>query len=171
MSLQQTPNLARLILAIVLLSPPYVLAADLGLVNLLTSQLGVTTPQAEGGAGAIFEYAKGKMTPDDFAKVAGTVPNMDSLLAAAPKAPEATPSEPTLSEPGLGDLSEPGVLGGDGTLGGLAGKLGGLQGLSGSFGQLGLEPNMVGKVVPMVVDYVKSSGGGSVGMLLAGALR
>ncbi len=168
MSLQQTPNLARLILAIVLLSPPYVLAADLGLVNLLTSQLGVTTPQAEGGAGAIFEYAKDKMTPDDFAKVAGAVPNMDSLLAAAPKAPEATPSESTLSEPGLRDLSEPGTLGG---LGGLAGKLGGLQGPSGSFGQLGLQPDMVGKFVPVVVDYVKSRGGGSVGALLAGALQ
>jgi|GEM_PF-2639575 len=54
------------------------------LVGLLTSQLGVTKPQAEGGAGSIFSLAKSKMSPSDFGQIASVVPDMDTLLKAAP---------------------------------------------------------------------------------------
>jgi len=53
-----------LLLAFGLLGSPSMAAQSGGLVNLLTGNLGVTTPQAEGGAGAIFSYAKQKLSPD-----------------------------------------------------------------------------------------------------------
>src|SRR4029450_1900875 len=63
------------------------------LVGQLVNELGVTPAQAEGAAGTLFGVAKGKLSTDDFAKVAGAVPNMDGLLKAAPVAgggPEGT---------------------------------------------------------------------------------
>ena len=112
------------------------------LVNLLTQELGVTKEQAEGGAGAIFNTAKEKLSVEDFSKVENTVPGMDDLLQAAPKAD------------GLSSL-----LGG-GEMGSLAS----------SFSKLGLSPDMVGQFTPVVLDYVESKGGATVRNILQGVL-
>jgi hypothetical protein len=50
-----------------------------------TKNLGVIEPQAEGGAGAIFDYVKQKVSAGDFAKVTSALPAVDSLLEFAPK--------------------------------------------------------------------------------------
>ncbi len=124
------------------------------LVDSLTSKLGVTPDQAEGGAGSLFNVAKEKLGAEDFQSVADAVPGMDGLLGAAPKSEAA---------------------------GGLAGGLGGLGGdsvgdalntasLVDNFKQLGLSSDMVGKFVPVVVDYVKTQGGETVANLLGSAL-
>jgi hypothetical protein len=126
-------------------------AADL--VGLLTDQLGVTDDQAAGGAGAIFEYAQNQLEPDGFSQIAQVVPNMDSLLGAAPKSETSG-----LVDQGLS------ALGAD------AGSLGKLAALAGPFNQLGLSPDMVSQFVPIVLDYVKSTGGESALGLLRGAL-
>lgn len=55
-----------------------------GLTGLLMQQLGITQPQAEGGAGALFQLAKSRMSADDFAAVSNSVPEMEGLLSAAP---------------------------------------------------------------------------------------
>lgn len=141
------------LMGIALVTP--VQAEETGLVDLLVAKLGVTAPQAEGGAGSIFQLAKSNLSMDDFSSIAKTVPGMDSLLAAAPKETGGT----TGALKGMSSM-----------LGSSAGKLGGLAGLTGSFEKLGLGGDMVGKFVPVVLDYVNGKGGASVMNLLKGAL-
>jgi len=130
-------------------------AGEGGLVSLLTSQLGVTENQARGGAGALFSYAKDKLGASDFAKVAEAVPGMAGFLGAAPKSEGVS-----------------GALGGASSLLGKAKDSGaGIMSLAGQFAQLGLGGDMIGKFVPILVSYVKSSGGDTVAGLLAGALK
>ena len=126
-------------------------AAESPLVNQLTSQLGVTQPQALGGAGAIFGAAKQNLQPSEFGQISSAVPNMGSYLEAAPKAQ------------GVG-----GMLGG---LGGTAGKVGTMASLASSFSQLGLSADMVGKFTPIVLDYVQAQGGSSAMSLLQKGLQ
>lgn len=118
--------------------------SDSGLVGNLTSQLGVTNQQATGGAGAIFDYAKQKLSPADYSTVSKSLPEADSLVKAAPKSD------------GMATM-----LGGNG----------GIASLAGSFSQLGLSPDMVGQFVPVVLNYAKSMGGDTVSNLLGGVLQ
>ena len=60
-------------------------AEGLGLTELLVKSLGITTKQAEGGAGSIFNTAKQKMGAEDFSKVTTAMPEVEPLMAAAPK--------------------------------------------------------------------------------------
>ena len=55
-------------------------AADLDLVGLLTKNLGVSSEQAEGGAGAIFNAASKNMSVADFTKVTDSLPEVTSLM-------------------------------------------------------------------------------------------
>ncbi len=118
----------------------------------------------------MFSYAKEKLSPESFTNVANAVPEMDQLLGAAPAF--AAP-EPAGSAPGLGALAGQGAetLPGGDAIAGVADKATGLQSLNDSFGKLGIEPDMVGKFTPVLLDNVKSKGGDAVGSLLAGALR
>ena len=122
-------------------------------------QLGVTQPQAEGGAGAIFKLAKSKMQGASFQELSSSVPGMQGLLAAAPVSN-------SVGGTGLGGIA--------GSLGSLVGNSGGtignMVGLASSFQQLGLSPGMVQKFVPIVVQYVQGNGGNAVGGLLKSAL-
>ncbi|MBT8490575.1 MAG: DUF2780 domain-containing protein [Deltaproteobacteria bacterium] len=133
----------------------YAAAQNLGLISLLTKNLGVTQEQATGGAGAIFDLAKQKLGVEDFSKIANVVPGMDSLLKAAPQ---------------TSGLSK--AIGGKTALmGGGADKIGGLTSLTNSFSQLGLKPDMIGKYSDTIVSYVKSKGGSSLSNILAGVLK
>jgi hypothetical protein len=129
-----------------------------GLIGLLMQQLGVTQPQAEGGAGALFQHAKSRMSAGDFTTLSNSVPDMQGLLAAAPA---------SSSVPAAGA----GAVGGGGMMGDLAGMAAGnLPGMAGSFQQLGLAPDMVQKFIPIVVQYVQGTGGSSVASALQSAL-
>jgi len=123
------------------------------LVGQLTKQLSVSSAQASGGAGALFNLAKSRLSSDEFSKVAGAVPGMDGLLQAAPKADS----------------------GGSSALGSLGAKLpggaGGLASVAGSFNSLGLSPDMATKFVPVITKFLESKGGASVGSLFAGAMK
>lgn len=124
------------------------------LVKILTDQLGVTGEQASGGAGAIFNYAKSKLSADDFATVTKALPGIDSLIAAAPE---------------TGSSSK--LLGGIKSLAGSqAGSAEAMSSLSGSFSKLGMSSDMVGKFIPIVLDYAKTNGGTAVMNILKGAL-
>jgi hypothetical protein len=118
------------------------------LVGMLTKDLNVTPKQATGGAGALFGLAKSRLKPDQFSQVAAAVPGMDGLLKAAPSA---------------------GGLAGLGSA--LPGAAGGLAPAAASFQKLGLSPDMVGKFVPLLTQFVGSKGGADVASLLAGALK
>ncbi len=122
------------------------------LISQLVESLGISEEQATGGAGALFSMAKNAMGDGDFSKLTDAIPDVSNLLASAP-------------ESGGG-----GVLG---ALGGMASSLGigdgkasGLASLAGSFSSLDMDAGMVGKFVPVVLNYVKSMGGDTVSSLL-----
>ncbi|MEW8230676.1 MAG: DUF2780 domain-containing protein [Candidatus Thiodiazotropha endolucinida] len=123
------------------------------LLDSLTSQLGITTEQAAGGAGALFGLAKNRLTNEDFSQIAAVVPDLDSLIAAAPSLSDATS--------GAGAVAS--MLGGESGLGNLAG-------LATSFSQLGLSPEMIGQFTPIVLEYLQQAGGGTVMEVMKGAL-
>lgn len=131
-------------------TPTY--AGDMGLVDLLSSQLGVTKGQAEGGAGSIFQLAKKNLSVEDFSSIAKAVPGIDQMIGAAPKMEGSSSS--------LGNISS--MMGSN--------KLGGMAGLTSSFEKLGLSGEMVSKFTPIILDYVKNKGGEQAMNLLKGAL-
>jgi hypothetical protein len=118
------------------------------LVGQLVSELAITPAQAEGAAATIFNQAKGKLSVDDFAKVAAAVPNMEGLLKAAPAAAKGA------------DL-----------LAGAGGALGAAAATASALGKLGIKPETIVKVAPAVIKFVQTKGGAQVASLLAGALK
>jgi hypothetical protein len=120
------------------------------LVGLLAKELGSTTTQAEGAAGSLFRLAKGRMTPENFGKVASAVPDMDKLLAAAPAL--------DAKAAGAGALAK--AVGAEG-----------LAGVAQSFSKLGLKPDMVKKAVPVLTNFVGKKGGADVAKVLGDSLR
>lgn len=113
------------------------------IINALMDQLGVSEDQAKGGAGAIFNLVKDKVSDGDFSQLSSAVPGLDDLLNSAPEA---------------GGLS--GAIGGlTSMLGGDAEKLGGIASLSGSFDKLGLDMDMAAKFLPIIMSFVQSKGG------------
>lgn len=146
---------AAILVSCVFLSSQAAQSEEGGLVSLLTDQLKVSEDQAAGGAGAIFKTAKGNLTEEEFTQVEGAVPEMDSLLAAAP--------EPEKS----GDLMGKAMsMAGD-----KGGSVGDLAGLAGSFKNLGMGADMIDQFTPVIMDYVQSKGGDMVKNLLVNALK
>jgi hypothetical protein len=139
--------------AILLMVQP-TLAGDMGLIKSLTSQLGVTTDQAQGGAGAIFNLAKQNLSAADFNRIANVIPEMDTLIDAAPEVKGAASP--------LGKATS--------LLGSKSGKAGGIASLAESFSKLGLNADMVSKFTPIILDFTKSKGGESVMNLLKAVL-
>lgn len=114
-----------------------------GLSSAITSALGVTSGQADGGLGSLFNLAKSTLGNDQFSTLASAVPGMDTLLKAAPA-----------------------VEGSGGSLSSLAGGLGGygeaLQGASQVYSQfqaLGLDATAVPQYIEITNNYLQSTGG------------
>ena len=112
------------------------------LVKQLITELGVTSEQAFGGAGAIFCIAQQRMSADAFVQIADCVPAVSDLTGKAPRFDAAS---------GGGFL---------GWLSKLFGGLGSLRPLARVFRQLGLSESDVGSFVSVILDYVKQQGGG-----------
>ena len=129
-------------------------AGDSDLISKIADRLLITKEQATGGAGAIFEYAKQNLSADDFATIAKGVPDMDELLAAAPKGA----SDSALGKPNT--LTQDSMIS--------TGSVGGLSGLASSFESLGLDAALVKKFVPIMSDYVGSVSGEQAMALLQG---
>jgi len=110
------------------------------LLGMLTSKLGVTADQAEGGVGSMLKLAQEKLAAGDFDKVAAVVPGAQKYLDKAK------------------------------SLGAYSGAVGNLAGLNGALGKLGIPPETASKFVPMVTDYVGKAGGSKAGALLKSAL-
>jgi len=143
----------RIIAALATLSmllPVQAMASDL--IGMLTSGLGISQQQAEGGAGTIFQAAKPKLSGSDFSQLSGIVPNMGSLLAAAPKTDATAGTASNLA--GLAG----GLLGGSeqSATSQLVGQLGEM---TGAFSALGMRTDQVTPFVDIVLNYVKSQGG------------
>lgn len=113
------------------------------LVGSLAKELSISPGQAEGAAGALLGLAKNKLSPADFGEVAKAIPGIDGLLKAAPATK-------------LGD-------------GG--GKLAGVASLAGGFKQLGLEPGLVTKAIPVLTKFVGGKGAAGAAKLLVNVLK
>lgn len=111
------------------------------LLKTLTSQLGVTETQAQGGIGAYLTLLQEKLAKGDFDKITSLVPGASKYMESAKK------------------------------LGAVAGPLQNLAGLNGALGKLGMSSESTSKFVPTVTDYLGKVGGDSVQKMLAGALK
>ncbi|MCK5782544.1 MAG: DUF2780 domain-containing protein [Flavobacteriales bacterium] len=123
--------------------------AQADLISSLTKQLGVSEKQASGGAGALFNMAQGNLSGDDFSSVKDAVPGITKMMKD-------------------GDIDLGGI---SSMMGGAAKGLEGLAKVNAIFDKLGISPEMVQKFMPIILDYVKGSGGSSVSNLLAGAFK
>jgi hypothetical protein len=124
------------------------------LTDVLMKKTGVNQVQAAGGAGALLQLAKTKMQADAFSKLEKSVPGMQNLLGAVPA------------------VQQPSALGG--LAGRLSSRTGGTAGslvsLVSAFQQQGMSPQMIQQFIPIVVDYVKTSGGSALAGSLSAAL-
>ncbi len=121
------------------------------LVQELTQQLGINQQQASGGLGLLMREARSKLG-GDFGQVAQHVPGVENMINSAPAAQSGGAS----TGGALGALG--GLLGGGGGSGG-AGALGSVGKLAGGFQQLGLSPSMIGRFLPIVLNFFQSRGG------------
>jgi hypothetical protein len=124
------------------------------LIGQLVDLLGVTQPQAEGGAGAIFKQAKDNMSANDYSQLLSALPGIDSLIKAAPEAG------------GAGGLASKATS----LFGGSSGSVQGLSALADSFSKLGLSPDMVSKFTNVILDFTQSEAGQQTMTLLKNAL-
>ncbi len=132
-------------------------SGTMDLVKMLTSQLGVTEPQATGGAGALFEMAKGALSETDYGQVSSAIPGIEDLIKAAPAVSKST-SE-TSSKIG-------GLAGGLGSLTKAVDTANTFSAVTDQFKQLGLKTDMVSQFIPVLLSFANSAGGESVMKIL-----
>lgn len=149
-----TRIISVVIFFLIVLQPFCLLAEDSGLIEILTSQLGVSDEQAEGGAGSIFKLAKQGLNEQDYTSLANNIPGIEKMISASPEPEE---------ESGLFSSISSMFGGGSDTLDKMAG-------LKSSFQKLGLSSDMVGKFLPIIYDYVKEKCGEKVMSSLKEAL-
>ena len=107
----------------------------------LSSTLGLSKNQAEGGLGSILTLAQEKLEKGDFDKVAKAVPGASKYLAKAK------------------------------SLGAVTGPLKNLAGLKGALGKLGINEETASKFLSAVPEIVSKTGGSDVGKLLSSVLK
>jgi hypothetical protein len=145
-------------------------AQDMDLAGKLASQLGVTPAQAAGGVQAILGTVKGKLSAEDFASLLDSSPDLAGLAAkmdgeagaaagAAGAAASADMGEKVAES--MGDSAEMA-----GAMKGAAGELdlsslSQLTGLADQFKGLGLDPGMVKKFVPALLEQLGPESGGA----------
>jgi hypothetical protein len=110
------------------------------IISSLTSTLGITEKQAQGGLGSVLTLAQEKLAAGDFDKIAAVIPGSKKYL----------------------DLAK--------SVGAVTGPIGNLAGLNSALGRLGFTPDKAAQFVPAVTDLVGKAGGPEVGKLLSGAL-
>jgi hypothetical protein len=125
------------------------------LTDTLVKKLGISSEQAQGGAGALFQLAKSKLDAGQFAELSKAVPEMDSLLSAAPKQSGALSGLAGGASSVLGEANNP---------------YGNIAGLASTFKVLNLSPDGVDEFVPIVVDYVRAKSGALTADMLQSAL-
>ncbi|EKF76001.1 hypothetical protein A11A3_00865 [Alcanivorax hongdengensis A-11-3] len=108
-----------------------------GMVDSLTSQLGVTPKQAAGGAGAMLALAQNQLSSDQFSAITSKVPGLGALLGGGDGSSSLTSS--------------------------MLSKVTSLSGVKSAFSALGLSPEMVSQFAGPMLNYLGSQGvGGTV---------
>ncbi|MFP4532818.1 MAG: DUF2780 domain-containing protein [Desulfobacterales bacterium] len=134
-------------------------SSAMGLVKMLTDQLGVTEKQASGGAGSLFQMAQKDLSEDEFGKVSESLPGISQLISAAP---DVSDSSSGLSGK-MGSAAE-----GLGSLKKTAENVNRLNTVKNQFSKLGLDEGMVSQFIPIVLKYANTQGGETVMNLLKG---
>ena len=124
------------------------------LIETLVSQLGITSEQAQGGAGSLLQLAKDKLGDQDFSQLANQIPGLDGIIGAAPETGQAA-----------------NLVGGLASAVGIDKDLGGLAKAADGFKKLGLDTGMVAKFVPILLSFVRSKGGDTIAGMLEGVLK
>jgi hypothetical protein len=138
-------------------------AATNQLVQMLTSQLGVTELQATQGMNALINLAKQHISTVDYAKLINGVPELSTLIAAA------TATAPTTSVPANAAATNDWLNYATSMLGNKS--VSDLVLLTQTFSQWGLSADMVGKFFKIALDYVNGIGGAELMKILAGGLQ
>jgi hypothetical protein len=128
------------------------------LIQQLTQGLGVDESQAKGGAGLIFKMAQEQLGAGDFAQVANALPGISNLIGEAPAGGEGIAGA-------IGGLA--GMMGGDSS----GGQLANMAALATGFSQLGLNPSMATKFIPIILSFTQNKGGDGIKDILAGVLQ
>lgn len=106
----------------------------------MSHQIGVSETQAAGGIGSMMSLAQSKLSPETFAKVSKSIPNVDRYMKS------------------VQDVLGPNT------------KITDIAGLKSAFSRFGMGPEMIGKFKPYVMDALGKVGGDSVKQLLGGVL-
>ncbi len=115
-----------------------------GLVESLTSNLGVSTEQATGGLGSILAYAKDNVPSEQFSQVTESIPGIEGLLGAVPDISNLEQSE-------VGGLLSKAAEYSD--------SLQGLNTLKQQFDSLGIDSGMIVKYVDQAKQYLDTPQG------------
>jgi len=118
-----------------------------GLVDLLTSSLGVNTEQASGGMGAIFNYVKNNVSTDQFGQLAKSLPGIDGLVSQMPDISKLN----TSSNEGLSGLFDKAAQYSD--------SLKSINDVKKQFEVLGLKPEMIGSFISSAQSYLNTKEG------------
>lgn len=124
------------------------------LLDELKNNLGINEAQAKGGTGLILKLAKEKLG-GDFTQVTDAIPDTDDMIKAAPESSGASGMLKSVTH----------------LIGGNAEKFGDMTALSGGFSKLGLDKDMVGKFIPIVLNFAQTRGGDSVKNLIGKVLQ
>ena len=134
------------------------IATGVSLIPLLTQSLGVTDGQAEGGMGALLQAVQLLMPQSDFSSVAQAIPNVSSLMDAAPTVDTGSSSSGGLMDTAMqmaGEQSTTAKAGLD---------------LVSQFKSLGLGADMIPQFSSVAEGYVTENSSAETGSLLTTAL-
>jgi hypothetical protein len=133
-------------------------ATNLGLLSMVTSQLGVSEQQATAGISALMGLVKQNLSATDYATLIGGAPDLGAVANAT--APDAAPAP----------SSSGGWLESIGSMLGYK-SVGQMAQLAETFSQLGLPADMVAKFLKVALEYVQGTGGSALVGLMSGALK
>jgi hypothetical protein len=116
-------------------------AVDNSKIGKLATDLGMTTEQAQAGAGAMLKLAQARLDRGQYARIAAVVPRANEYIALASR------------------------------LGAFQGAVPSAGGLAGAFDKVGITPDQASTFMPALTGYVSEAAGPQVGMLLANAMK
>lgn len=109
-----------------------------GLLSSLTSKLGVTKEQAQGGMAALFNFAKQNISEEQFSALTAQIPGLDSLM-------KYLPAISAMNSEGMGGIMD--------MASGYSDKLSQVNDLKKQFDTLGLDTSMIGKYADQAQSY------------------
>ncbi len=126
-----------------------------GLLNSVTSNLGVTSEQAKGGIAALFNFAKQNISAEQFSALTAKIPGIDSVMQYLPVVEEMTKG-------GLGGLMDQAASYNE--------SLSNLNQLNKQFESLGLNTGMIKDYAQQAKNYLDGANGQEAKQLLVDGL-